>query len=197
MLAAHRCAAEARTAARIPEPLVANTKSVQCLFPPSCEIRRTCSCSSRPSAKCVPGSAACIQTARRNRKTGTACSNAIPADTSGTFHSDQSPASAPPRNSRNAPASLFRPCAASAGRIDPRRAGRPPAVFARASYAFCLLFPRRGTRGGCTFDPQTPPSASLDGLQRLQLEPHALSRFTTWFGSNRIATLGRTAQSFP
>jgi hypothetical protein len=42
-----------------------------------------------------------------------------------------------------------------------------------------------------------PPSASLDGLQRLQLGLHALSRFTAWFGSNRIATLGRTAQSFP
>jgi hypothetical protein len=181
----------------IPEPLVANTKSARCLFLPSCETRRTCSCSSRLSAKCVRELAACIQTARRNRRTGTACSNATPAGTSGMFHWDRIPASAPPRNSRTAPASLFRPSVASAGQTDPRRAARPQAVCARASYVFCLLFPRRGTRGGCTFDPQTPPSASLDGLQRLQLELHALSRFTTWFGSNRIATLGRTAQSFP
>jgi hypothetical protein len=197
MLAAHRCAAEAPTAAWIPEPLVANTKSARCLFLPWCEIRRTCSCFLRLLARCVRGSAACIQTARRNRRTGTACSNAIPAGTLGTFHSDRIPASAPLRNLRSAPASLFPPCAASAGRIDPHREARPPAVCARAPCVFCLLFPRRGTRGGCTFDPQMPPSASLDGLQRLQLGLHALSRFTAWFGSNRIATLGRTAQSFP
>ena len=184
-------------AVRIRLEPAANRKSARCLFPPWCEIRRTCSYSSRLSEKCVPGSAACIQTALRNRRTGIVCSNAIPAGTSDTFRSDRIPASAPPRNSRSAPASPFRPSAACAGQTDPRRAARPPAVCGHESYVFCLLFPRRDTRGDCTFDPQTPPSASLDGLQRLQLEPHALSRFTTWFGSNRIATLGRTAQSFP
>jgi hypothetical protein len=43
------------------------------------------------------------------------------------------------------------------------------AACGHAFFLFFRFFPRRGTRGGCTFDPQTPPSASLDGLQRLQL----------------------------
>jgi hypothetical protein len=193
MLAAHRYDAVAR-AARIRLRLAVNTKSARCLSPPSCGIRRTCNCSSRLSEKCVPGSAACIQTARRNRRSGTVCSSAIPARTSGTFRSDRIPASAPPRNLRSARVSPFRPCAACVARTDLRRAARPRAVCARAFYFSYLLFPRRGTRGGCTFDPQTPPSASLDGLQRLQLKLYALSRFTTWLSSNRIATLGRIAQ---
>ena len=149
--------------------MAANRKSAQCPSRLSCEIRRTCSRSSRPSAKCARESAACIQTARRNRRSGTACSNAIPAGTWDTFRWDRIPASAPPRSSSSARASPFRPCAASAARIDPRRAARPRAACGHAFFLFSRFFPRRGTRGGCTFDPQTPPSASLDGLQRLQL----------------------------
>jgi len=34
--------------------------------------------------------------------------------------------------------------------------------------SFLSVFPRRGNRGDCTFDPQRPPSARFDGLPQLQ-----------------------------
>src|SRR5260370_864782 len=70
--------------------------------------------------------------------------------------------------------------------------------MAAFSHAISRAFPlsrNRGNRGDYTFDPQIPPSASRDGLQ--QLEPKFLRmRLPTWLVSNRIATLGRTAESF-
>jgi hypothetical protein len=149
--------------------MAARTRSVRCLSRPSCEIQRTYNRFSRPSARCALESAACIQTAPRNQRTCTACSNAIPVGTSDMFRSDRIPAPARPRNSNSARESPFRPCVASAARTDPRRAVRLKAACGREFYLFFRFFPRRDTRGDHTFDPQTPPSASLDGLQRLQL----------------------------
>src|SRR5205814_3756608 len=54
-------------------------------------------------------------------------------------------------------------------RIDRRRAARQRVASGRATYPSSLAFPRRGNRGDRISDPQTPPSASLDGLQRLRL----------------------------
>jgi len=47
--------------------------------------------------------------------------------------------------------------------------GPPAGACGRVTCLSYLAFPRRGNRGVRTFDPQTPPSASLDGLPRLQL----------------------------
>ena len=149
--------------------MAARTKWARCLSRPSCEIQRICNRFSHPSGRCALESAGCIQTAPQNQRTGTACSNAIPVGTSDMFRWDRNPAPAPPRNSNSVRASPFRPCVASAARTDPRRAAHPRAACGREICLFFRFFPRRDTRGDHTFDPQTPPSASLDGLQRLQL----------------------------
>src|SRR5256885_4530960 len=62
-----------------------------------------------------------------------------------------------------------RPFAAGEARVALRRAARQRVVSGRATYPSSLAFPRRGNRGDRISDPQTPPSASLNGLQRLQL----------------------------
>ena len=137
-------------------------------FPRSCGIRRRCRNSSRLWARCAREWAGCTRTARRNRRSGTACSSATRTGTWDTCPWDRSPARAPRHNSSIARASRCRPCAGCAGRIDRRRAARRRAACGRAICPFFRAFLRRGNRGDRTFDPQTPPSVRLDGLQQLE-----------------------------
>ena len=70
------------------------------------------------------------------------------------------------------------------------------AAFFRESARASHSFPNPGNRDDHTYDPQTPPSASPDGLQRQQLR-FARNGVPTWLVSNWIATLGRTALCLP